>query len=295
MALTKPLEMLEYPKAQIATTWPVTASVMAQKVFEMKQWTISSQASGKPVEDSTTTLSSLTSLEYGKKGTSGRQFYLDIRNHGYILYANKNRHTGGLSMAEKKLFASRGELKEAYKRLGTLLKVANEFGVSKKLILNYMKKFNIKRNQRANPKDTATAIRSLAESGKTTAEIAKTLSRSKVYINKVARDFGIVITDKYHKGLITTDSGYILVKAPEGHPGKDCKGYVREHRLVVEKNIGRYLTKAEVVHHADETREARSNNDLSNLELMSVAEHLAHHHKGKKGRGPDKKPRKLKR
>ena len=157
-----------------------------------------------------------------------------------------------------------------------------------------MKRFNIKRNQRANPKDTATAISSLAQGGKTTAEIAKILNRSTVYINKVARGFGITITDKYHKGFIATDSGYILVKAPEGHPGKDCKGYVREHRLVVEKNIGRHLTKAEVVHHVDESYEARSENDLGNLELMSVAEHLTHHHKGKKGRGPDKKPRKLK-
>lgn len=291
MAFAKPLELLEYPKTQIATTWPVTASVMAQKVFEMKQWTISSKASGKPVECSTTTLSSLSSIEHGKKGTSGRQFFLDIRNHGYILYTNKFKHKGGLPMAERKLFVSRGELKDAYERLGALSKVADKFGVSKKLILNYMKKFNIKRNQRANSKDTATAIRSLAQRGKTTAEIAKTLNRSGAYICKVAGNFGISITNKYHKGFITTDSGYIMVKAPGEHPDKNSKGYVREHRFIMENYIGRYLTEAEVVHHINGNT---GDNRLENLRLMRLGDHISLHHKGKKGRGPDKKPRKLK-
>ena len=39
-------------------------------------------------------------------------------------------------------------LKAKYEELGSLQKTANHFKVSKKLILNYMKQFNIPRNQR---------------------------------------------------------------------------------------------------------------------------------------------------
>ena len=39
-------------------------------------------------------------------------------------------------------------LAKKYEELGSLQKVADYFGVSKKLILNYMKRFDIQRNQR---------------------------------------------------------------------------------------------------------------------------------------------------
>ena len=39
-------------------------------------------------------------------------------------------------------------LAEKYKELGSLQKVADYFGVSKKLILNHMKRFDIPRNPR---------------------------------------------------------------------------------------------------------------------------------------------------
>ena len=42
--------------------------------------------------------------------------------------------------------------------------------------------------------------------------------------------------------------GYIWILLPN-HPFCDKQGYVLEHRLVVEKCIGRYLTCKEVVHH----------------------------------------------
>ena len=58
------------------------------------------------------------------------------------------------------------------------------------------------------------------------------------------------------------------------HPHADGKGYVMEHRLVVEKAVGRFLTADEVVHHVDgDTR----NNDMANLRLMAKADHDALH------------------
>ncbi|HCJ67551.1 MAG TPA: hypothetical protein DHV62_09620 [Elusimicrobia bacterium] len=43
-------------------------------------------------------------------------------------------------------------------------------------------------------------------------------------------------------------SGYYYINKPE-HPYSGKQGYIAEHRLVMEKNIGRYLKKEEVVHH----------------------------------------------
>lgn len=65
-------------------------------------------------------------------------------------------------------------------------------------------------------------------------------------------------------GRIRDKGGYVLVKCRQ-HPFASKTGYVREHRLVVEAKIGRYLLPNEVVHHKDGNT---SNNTPSNLELF---------------------------
>jgi hypothetical protein len=65
--------------------------------------------------------------------------------------------------------------------------------------------------------------------------------------------------------------GYVLIHAPD-HPHATGNGRVREHRLVMERILGRFLEPGEVVHHIDGDRQ---NNDPSNLELFaSNGEHL---------------------
>lgn len=49
---------------------------------------------------------------------------------------------------------------------------------------------------------------------------------------------------------------------------------VAVHRLIVEEHLGRALTSDEVVHHIDHNP---LNNDISNLKVMTRAEHLVHH------------------
>lgn len=75
------------------------------------------------------------------------------------------------------------------------------------------------------------------------------------------------------KGGTTTDKhGYRLVLAPD-HPHANSGGYVREHRLVMERALGRPLRRREVVHHLDGDR---ANNDPSNLAVYaSNGAHLA--------------------
>jgi uncharacterized protein YjhX (UPF0386 family) len=60
--------------------------------------------------------------------------------------------------------------------------------------------------------------------------------------------------------------------------GYGVGGWEYEHRLVMERHLGRRLTRREAVHHRDGNP---ANNDLANLELMSVGEHVALHNRSK--------------
>lgn len=64
-------------------------------------------------------------------------------------------------------------------------------------------------------------------------------------------------------GIKKTMEGYILVYKPN-HPFCN-KSYIREHRLIMEKHLGRYLKSQEIVHHIDDNP---SNNCLKNFILF---------------------------
>jgi len=94
---------------------------------------------------------------------------------------------------------------------------------------------------------------------------------SKAMAGKVGMD-----NNGYWKGGRTKSStGYIMIHNPE-HPASTKTGYVPEHRLVMEKNLGRYLAGTEVVHHINGVRD---DNRLDNLMLFgSNSEHHKFHH-----------------
>lgn len=76
--------------------------------------------------------------------------------------------------------------------------------------------------------------------------------------------------------VIHKASGYVLVKNRE-HPNCQKNGYMLEHRLVMEKHIGRYLEKSEEVHHINHNK---TDNSIDNLMLFSNhSEHIAYEHK----------------
>lgn len=68
-------------------------------------------------------------------------------------------------------------------------------------------------------------------------------------------------------------NGYIRILKPD-HPFHDNRGYVKEHRLVMEGYLGRYLRKDELIHHINENS---SDNRIINLQIMSKPEHMRHH------------------
>lgn len=79
---------------------------------------------------------------------------------------------------------------------------------------------------------------------------------------------------KWRGGRIKHGSGYWQVYAPN-HPYVRKLGYVLEHRLVMEKKIGRYLLPGETVHHINNDK---TDNRPENLELCSnQSEHMKYH------------------
>jgi len=62
-----------------------------------------------------------------------------------------------------------------------------------------------------------------------------------------------------------TNEGYVLVSCPK-HPFCQQYGNILEHRLVMEKHLGRYLSKTEIVHHINGIK---NDNRIENLNLIS--------------------------
>jgi HNH endonuclease len=109
------------------------------------------------------------------------------------------------------------------------------------------------------------------------ARIGTTRHRVKEYLDKHNIPWAPVArkgerNGRWKGGRIVDQDGYVLIKHHD-HPRRDRHNYVREHRLVMEQVLGRYLQPQEVVHHKDGNKQ---NNDPANLEVFGTnADHLA--------------------
>ena len=69
-------------------------------------------------------------------------------------------------------------------------------------------------------------------------------------------------------------NGYVMRLITE-HPFANKRGYVPEHRLVMEEYLSRFLMPWEKIHHRDQNR---ANNEFSNLELFGKQSNHAENH-----------------
>lgn len=126
-------------------------------------------------------------------------------------------------------------------------------------------------------------------------EIAEALGITRRYVSKTQKKMGLPQLKQgaqrgqnnpaYISGRRCCLDGYVTVSAPDDHPYSKIRkgrnvGSIYEHRLVMEKKIGRYLRPEEVVDHIDGLT---LHNDPQNLRLFeSNAEHLRQTISGKK-------------
>lgn len=123
-------------------------------------------------------------------------------------------------------------------------------------------------------------IRLLRSQEMTTREIAEVLGAHEETVRSRMVEAGIPRLEArartehnafWNGGLSVDKAGYILARTPE-HPNRTAGGYVRLHRLVMERHLDRLLTSEEVVDHLDGDT---SDNRIRNLVLYpSNAEHL---------------------
>jgi len=120
--------------------------------------------------------------------------------------------------------------------------IGNELNVNEVTIWNWLKRFKIK-------------IRTMSEALK---------GENNPMWGKRGRD-----TSNWKGGRRLSSDGYIRI-CQSSHPNANRGGYVLEHRLVMEKKLGRYLTKDEMVHH---TNGIRDDNRPENLLLENKKTH----------------------
>ena len=125
-------------------------------------------------------------------------------------------------------------------------------------------------------------------------QIAHKLNVTQVAIRKYFKKYNIPFKEKkdtYLRGAKAPNwnggrhmhNGYIEIYAPK-HPHKNKRNCIYEHQKVMADYLGRYLEKGEVVHHKDL---CKTNNNIENLQLLTMSEHSKLHAKLRKERNDD--------
>lgn len=134
----------------------------------------------------------------------------------------------------------------------TIKQIAEQAGISEEAIRKRMKKYGVPRRAHGTPKGQPKSLEHTAKLREHMAALHK----------------GMYGEDHpgWKGGRYIDSYGYVIIRVN----GKS----VKEHRYVMEQHLGRPLASNEVIHHRDANKE---NNDLDNLRLKTVQEHVREH------------------
>lgn len=117
-------------------------------------------------------------------------------------------------------------------------------------------------------------------------KVFKTLDRTQnLCSNECRRKYCVGVKSAGWGGGIVYKHGYRFIYRPD-HPNALDGVYMAEHRLVVEKRIGRYLKNEEHIHHINHDK---LDNRSENLIIVSAGEHTRLHNLGRKWAGDRQK------
>lgn len=181
-----------------------------------------------------------------------------------------------------------------YRRVPDLTAVAKAFGIQILAARNALKKNGAVFPKTALRKKAACnrhkkLVLEMCADGRSLASIARRIGTKGATVKRFLRENGVTKEfptasrkERHYNwkgGRSVRKDGYVLVHVPSHPHCRKHAPYVYEHRLVMEKAIGRYLLPEEVVHHRDGNPQ---NNEIENLQLFSENRlHLAHELKGR--------------
>ena len=197
---------------------------------------------------------------------------------------------------EKPDYQDKEWLEKQYITLDKSMKqIADEINIASSTIFNWLRKHNIE-TRKNTPDDIRYRNKEWLKEqyydlNINTKQIADMCNVTKPTIRNWMRIFGLpmnhtALSKEAHPlwkgGKTIATKGYIMVKK-YNHPRGGKQNYIAEHILVMEKDIGRYLTDEEVVHHINGVK---NDNQIENLYLYNNS---SEHNKGERSLSPLKK------